>query len=200
MKKTYYLLFLFCLLIACQQNTSEKKLYKLPATTTEGIQVVIEIPAGTNEKIEYNTERKRFEVDSINGKARIVNFLPYLGNYGFIPSTYMNPDLGGDGDALDVLIISASLPTGTVMNVLPIAALLLRDNGEIDTKIIAVPADSTKRTLQITSFTEFLIEHNPAKKMIEDWFMSYKGFGEMELIGWDDEVGAIREIEKWLVK
>ncbi|MEL6944743.1 MAG: inorganic diphosphatase, partial [Bacteroidota bacterium] len=140
-------------------------MYKLPSSTAEGIKVVIEIPAGTNEKIEYNKERKSFEVDSIDGHARIINFLPYPGNYGFIPSTYMNPDEGGDGDALDVLVISNSVPTGTVMNVLPIASLQLRDNEEIDTKIIAVPADSTARTLQANNFTEFLIEYNMAKKI-----------------------------------
>ena len=198
MKKIYFSIFLFSLL-ACQSQNSEKKLYHLPSSTTEGIQAVIEIPAGTNEKIEYNTERKRFEVDSINGLARTVNFLPYPGNYGFVPSTYMNPEEGGDGDALDVLVISNSVPTSTVMNVLPIAALKLRDNGEIDTKIIAIPSDSTARTLQSTNFTEFLIEYNMAKKIIEDWFIGYKGVGQIELIGWEDEKGAMREIERWTI-
>ncbi|MEL6717297.1 MAG: inorganic diphosphatase [Bacteroidota bacterium] len=199
MKKIYFSLFL-CTLWACQFQNSDKKLYKLPSSTAEGIKVVIEIPAGTNEKIEYNKERKSFEVDSIDGHARIINFLPYPGNYGFIPSTYMNPDEGGDGDALDVLVISNSVPTGTVMNVLPIASLQLRDNEEIDTKIIAVPADSTARTLQANNFTEFLIEYNMAKKIVEDWFIGYKGIGQMELIGWEDEKAAMREIERWTIQ
>jgi len=199
MKKIYFSLLTFSLL-ACQSQNSEKKLYELPTATEEGIQVVIEIPAGTNEKIEYNTEKKRFETDSINGQARTINFLPYPGNYGFIPSTYMNPDEGGDGDALDVLVISNSVPTGTIMNVLPIAALQLRDNEEIDTKIIAIPADSTARTLHATNFTQFLIEYNMAKKIVEDWFIGYKGVGKMELIGWEDEKGAMREIERWTVE
>jgi len=198
MKKIYFSLLLFSF-FACQPQNSEKKLYKLPASTAEGVQVVIEIPAGTNKKIEYHTERKRFEVDSINGRARTINFLPYPGNYGFIPSTYMNPEEGGDGDALDVLVISNSVATGAVMNVLPIAALQLRDHEEIDTKIIAIPADSTARTLQATNFTEFLIEYNMAKKIVEDWFVGYKGIGQMELIGWEDEKGAMREIERWTI-
>ncbi|MEM8524611.1 MAG: inorganic diphosphatase [Bacteroidota bacterium] len=199
MKKIYFSLLIVSLL-ACQPQSSERKLYKLPSSTAEGVQVVIEIPAGTNEKIEYNTERKRFEVDSINGRSRVVNFLPYPGNYGFIPSTYMNPEDGGDGDALDVLVISNSVPTGTVMNVLPIASLQLRDREEIDTKIIAVPADSTARTLQVSSFTEFLIEYNMAKKIVEDWFIGYKGIGQIELIGWEDEKAAMQEIKRWAVE
>ncbi|MEN0048359.1 MAG: inorganic diphosphatase [Bacteroidota bacterium] len=199
MKKIYFSL-LLCTLFGCQLQNSEKKLYQLPSSTAEGVQVVIEIPAGTNEKIEYNTEKKRFETDSIDGKARVINFLPYPGNYGFIPSTYMNPEEGGDGDALDVLVISNSVETGTTMSVLPIAALQLRDNDEMDTKIIAIPADSTARTLQATNFTQFLIEYNMAKKIIEDWFIGYKGIGQMELIGWEDEQGAMRVIEQWAVE
>ncbi|MEM1327276.1 MAG: inorganic diphosphatase [Bacteroidota bacterium] len=201
MKKSLYgLLFVLCI-AACQSKTRESKLYTLPAVDEDGLQAVIEIPAGTHTKIEYNTETKSFEVDTLNGKSRIINFLPYPGNYGFIPSTYMSPELGGDGDALDVLILNSSLPTGTVLNILPIGAMVLRDNEEIDTKIVAVPLDSTLRQLQITNFRELLIQNYMVKQMIEDWFMSYKGAGsQMELVRWEDEVGALREIEKWRVE
>ncbi|MEM9884595.1 MAG: inorganic diphosphatase [Bacteroidota bacterium] len=199
MKKTLYFLFLFGYCLACQQNTNERRLYQLETSNEAGIQAVIEIPAGTNDKIEYNLARKGFEIDSINGKARVINFLPYPGNYGFIPSTYVHPEQGGDGDALDVLVLSPSVPTGTVMNILPVAVLLLKDRGEIDSKIIAVPLDSTQRSIQIATFTDLLIHHHMAKKILEDWFLSYKGVGQMELIAWEDERAAMKEIEKWTV-
>ena len=47
---------------------------------------------------------------------RIVNFLPYPANYGFIPSTFMDKKKGGDGDALDILLISEHMVTGTVVD------------------------------------------------------------------------------------
>ena len=107
---------------------------------------------------------------------------------------------GGDGDAVDVLMIGESLPTGTVVSITPIATLLLSDNGELDTKLIAIPADSTEVVLGAYNYTDLAIKHAAAKKMIEDWFLNYKGPGEMELIGWRDEVYALAEIKKWQIE
>lgn len=161
--------------------------------------MVVEIPAGTNHKIEINKKTGKFENDSINGIVRIIDFLPYPGNYGFIPSTLMEESRGGDGDALDILMIGESLSTGTVVPIRPIGTLLLKDKGELDTKLIAIPADSSKVVLQAYNFTEFSVKYAPAKKMIEDWFLNYKGPGRMELLGWRDEVYAMDEIKKWQI-
>ncbi len=128
---------------------------------------------------------------------RMVAFLPYPGNYGFIPGTLMDKQLGGDGDALDVLLISSALPVGEVTNVLPIGMLELRDEGEMDTKIIAVPADPSQRTIPAANFQDFLIEYDAAKRIIEEWFLHYKGYGKMELVGWQDEKSAVSHIQKW---
>ncbi len=186
-------------LTACQEN-GNKKLYNLSAQTEEGITAIIEIPAGTNKKIEFNTSSKKFEIDRIDGKERIVDFLPYPGNYGFIPSTYMDAERGGDGDALDILVISESQPTGTAMTTQPIGALMLLDDNEIDTKIIAVPVDTSLQIIKANTFKELLIDYDVAKRMIEDWFLTYKGIGRTQLIGWRDEVEALNEINKWAVK
>lgn len=186
--------------LACQNIQQEPDYYQLPATTKQGVNVVVEIPAGTNHKIEFNPKTNTFANDKINGKIRVINFLPYPGNYGFIPSTYMDPKQGGDGDALDILVIGESQATKTVIEVLPIAVLLLKDKGELDSKIIAIPVDSTQQIIQVVNFQDFLIKYDAAKRMIEDWFLNYKGYGVMELIGWRDEQYARQEIEKWRIK
>jgi len=54
--------------------------------------------------------------------------------------------------------------------------------------------------LQARNFTEFSVQYPAAKKIIEDWFLNYKGAGRMELIGWRDEVYAMEEIRKWQLK
>ena len=188
---------LFCCSCRQEGHPSPQQLYRLPTKTDKGIRAVVEIPAGTNRKIEYKDERKRFETDSIRGAERIIDFLPYPGNYGFIPSTYMNPDQGGDGDALDILVISESLPTGTTIETIPIATLLLKDRGRLDTKIIAVPVDSSLRVIQASNFQEFMVNYSTAKYRIELWFLNYKGVGKVDLIGWRDERVAKTEIERW---
>lgn len=183
---------------ACQSSGPNFDVYQLPALTEQGVNAVIEIPAGTNHKIEYHPEAGAFELDQIDGKDRIIDFLPYPGNYGFIPSTLMDKARGGDGDALDILVIGETEATASVLEVLPIAALLLNDDDEIDTKIIAVPLDEEKRIIKATNFQDFLITYDAAKQIIENWFLNYKGFGRTKLIGWENETYAQQEIKKWI--
>lgn len=197
MKFPFLLLLIATLSFFSCKKSPSKDTQTLPVFAAKGINMVVEIPAGTNHKIEINKETGEFENDKIDGKTRIINFLPYPGNYGFIPSTLMDKERGGDGDALDILMIGESLPTGTVVAIQPIGVLMLKDNGELDTKLIAIPADSSKVVMQAYNFTEFSVKQTAAKKMIEDWFLNYKGPGEMELLGWRDEVYAIAEIKKW---
>lgn len=183
---------------SCDQ--SKKDFKNLPAITSKGILAVIEIPSGTNRKIEYNPAEQRFQIDIKNGKERVIDFLPYPGNYGFIPSTLMDEERGGDGDALDILIIAESLETGDTISVIPIGTLLLNDSGELDTKIIAVPADPSKQVIQATDYQTFTIKYNMAQKIIENWFLNYKGLGITKLIGWRNDNYAMQEIEKWKVQ
>ena len=191
------LLFLF-FCQSCKQSSSYSSMPTF--TETGGINVIIEIPAGTNEKAEYNYNKKRFEIEKIKGKNRSIDFLPYPGNYGFIPSTYMDPLQGGDGDALDVLVLSESLEMGTVIEVKPLASLELLDGGEIDTKIIAIPVDSSLQIMDATDYITFMIKYNKAQQIIQDWFLSYKGIGKVELVAWRDDQAAMAEIKRWTKK
>jgi inorganic pyrophosphatase len=163
----------------------------------DALNVIVEIPAGTNHKIEYKTATGFSNDTLLGGVTRVVNFLPYPGNYGFVPNTLMDKDRGGDGDPLDVLVICESVPTGTRLAVKPIATLMLRDRGEIDTKIIAVPMDTALRVFQVDNFLEFALEQDAARSIIETWFLNYKGPKQTELIRWEDETFAWREVRKW---
>ena len=171
--------------------------YTTPSRAGDYLNVIVEIPAGTNHKIEYHPGGGYVNDTLPGGVTRVINFLPYPGNYGFVPSTLMDRSRGGDGDALDVLVIGESLPTGTQVAVQPIATLLLRDRGEIDTKIIAVPADSAARVYRADNFLDFSLGNDAAKRIIETWFLNYKGPGAVELLRWEDEAYAWREVDKW---
>lgn len=193
-----FVVFFVCTLFSCQSG--EGDVYRAPAITNTGaINAVIEIPAGTNQKIEFNPENERFENDQVDGKDRIIDFLPYPANYGFIPSTMMDQERGGDGDALDVLVIAPAQPTGTLIAIRPIAILNLIDGGEIDTKIIAVPVDTSLQIIRVDGFEDFLIKYNGGMRIIETWFLNYKGLGQIKLKGWENEQHALMEIKKWQI-
>lgn len=193
---------ILCSYLACNTpvaNIVHPDPRKIPAIGEEGINAVIEIPAGTNDKIEYDKATNRFLQDQENGKDRVIQFLPYPANYGFIPSTLMDKNRGGDGDPLDILVIAPYQRTGSVMQVHLIGALQLLDDGELDMKIIAIPADSAKQVLSVTDYPDLAVRYQPVLRIIETWFTNYKGPGRTELIGWQDELFARREVEKWQV-
>ena len=96
------------------------------------INVVIEIPAGSSHKIEWNRDLAVMQLDRVDPKifAKPVN-------YGFIPQT-----LDEDGDELDVLLVTNDpLPTGVFLEARILGVMKFSDDGEVDDKIVAVPAD-----------------------------------------------------------
>jgi inorganic pyrophosphatase len=61
----------------------------------------------------------------------------YPCNYGYVPRT-----LSGDGDPVDVLVISPfPLITGVVVRCRPVGMLRMEDEAGDDTKVLAVPID-----------------------------------------------------------
>ena len=174
----------------------------IPTKTPSGnYRAVIEIPAGTNRKTEINKETGSFETTLRNGKPRIIDFLGYPVNYGFIPRTIMDKKRRGDGDPLDALIICESLPMAAIVEFIPIALLRLKDTGELDSKIIGVPSDPNSRTICAINFNEFKTLYSPVMHILVQWFLNYDKHNETtEFIGWEDEIKAVGEIEKWEIK
>ena len=170
----------------------------LPSFSPNGhLQGVIEIPAGTNTKFEYNKQLLQFQPDMRDGVVRRVDFMSYPVNYGFIPSTKMEKSRDGDGDPLDVLVLAEHLPTGSVIEVQPIGLLKLRDLGELDHKVLAIPVDPAKRIIRATNWMEFQQNYSAIRHIIETFFLYYDGLGTMTLLGWGDELEALEEVNKW---
>ena len=85
------------------------------------INVVIEIPTGSNHKIEWDRKRACFMLDRIEPMA-----FAKPCNYGFIPQT-----LDEDGDELDVLVITDQpLTTGIYVKARILGVMKFVDDGE----------------------------------------------------------------------
>ena len=96
------------------------------------INVVIEIPTGSNHKIEWDREHACFMLDRVEPMA-----FAKPCNYGFIPGT-----IDEDGDELDALVITDQpLTTGIWLKAKVLGVMKFVDGGEVDDKIICVPAD-----------------------------------------------------------
>ena len=132
----------------------------------------VEIPAGTKQKWEVNKNSGLLEWEEKNGKKRIVKFLGYPGNYGFIPQT-----LGGDGDPLDVIDLDESKPRGSVVETKIIGGIYFEDKKESDIKLIATSISGIYK--DINSIDELLFNKPEVISIIRDWFLSYKKPGKM---------------------
>src|SRR5687767_111375 len=97
----------------------------------DSVNVIIEIPAGSKNKYEYDEELHAIKLDRV-GYAAMAH--PY--DYGFIPETMCE-----DGDHLDAFVIlDHSVFPGCVVEARPIGMMNMLDDGEGDEKIICVPA------------------------------------------------------------
>lgn len=154
--------------------------------------VVVEIPAGSNHKIEWDRKLGVMKLDRVEPQI-----FAKPTNYGFIPQT-----LDEDGDELDVLLITDSpLTTGIVVEAKIIGVMKFVDDGEVDDKVIAVPADDRNTGDAINSLADL-----PAQllKQIEFHFSRYKdlkkpGSTTVERFGDIDEAKQViaEAIERW---
>ncbi|MEW5888894.1 MAG: inorganic diphosphatase [Pseudomonadota bacterium] len=139
--------------------------------------VIIEIP--------MHGEPIKYEVDKETGAMFVDRFMStsmrYPCNYGYIPHT-----IAGDGDPVDVLVLSpVPLLTGVVVRCRPIGMLRMTDEAGSDAKLLAVPIDKltnlyrnieTPRDLpeivlsQIAHFFEHYKDLEPGKWVkVEGW-------------------------------
>ena len=95
--------------------------------------VIIEIP--------MNADPIKYEVDKETGAIFVDRFMGtamhYPCNYGYVPRT-----MAGDGDPVDVLVITPfPLMPGVVVRCRPLGLLKMTDEKGDDAKVLAVPDD-----------------------------------------------------------
>lgn len=156
------------------------------------INVVVEIPMGSSNKIEWDRRLGVMRLDRVEPRI-----FAKPTNYGFIPQT-----LDEDGDELDVLLITDEpLTTGLVVEARVLGVMKFVDDGEIDDKIIAVPADDRNTGNSVQSLSDFSPQ---LIRQIEHHFNHYKHLKKpgttivKSFDGIDEAKLVIRDsIERW---
>jgi len=152
------------------------------------VNFVVEIPKGTNAKIEIDVtdaphhplkqdikkEKLRFVAD-VNGHKG------YPWNYGAIPQTWEDPSVPypptgtyGDRDPLDIVdITSTTHNRGDIVQAKVLGVYLLIDEGETDWKIIAIDVRDPEAS-KIDSLEDVEKLRPGYLKDLHDWFRDYK--------------------------
>ena len=139
------------------------------------VNTVVEIPEGSRLKVEWDRQRAAFMLDRVEPKI-----FAKPCNYGFIPQT-----LDEDGDEVDTLIICPEpLTTGVWLEARIIGVLRFEDDGEVDDKVVVVPADNRDDD-RINSLDDI----PQLVKQLEHHFTHYKDLkkpGSTIVKGWGD--------------
>jgi len=137
------------------------------------VEAFIEIPAGSQNKYEWDKERGVLRLDRV-----LYSPIHYPTDYGFVAET-----LEEDGDPIDIMVLITN-PTvpGCVIDARVIGALAMRDDKGVDNKLLAVPVkDPRFRTVQD------LADVPPhVLREIEHFFKTYKDLEEktVDTQGW----------------
>ena len=155
-----------------------------PGDIVNGIvNTIVEISEGSILKIEYRRNTATFEIDRVEP-----DIFKKPTNYGFIPQT-----LDEDGDELDTLIISPEpIPTGVHLSAKVIGVLNFEDDGEMDHKVVVVPADDRNSGSSINNLDDL---GKRWQEKIEFHFSHYKDLkkpGTTKVLGW----GEVDEAKK----
>ena len=161
----------------------------IPAQPKPGIvNVLIEIPAGSKNKYEYDKDLNAFALDRV-----LYASVQYPYDYGFIPNT-----LADDGDPLDGMVIMDQ-PTfpGCVIAARPIGMLGMIDGGDKDEKLLCVPVKDP-RYAQVTSLKD-IAPHRLEE--IAEFFRTYKNLEKKEtkITGWQD-VDAVNPLVEQCIR
>ena len=157
------------------------------------VNVIIEIRKGEKNKYEFDKETGRLFLDRVNG-----TMLGYPADYGYVPNT-----LCDDGDPLDaLLLIDESVPHGVVVPSRVVGVLYFEDDGEMDEKLIVVPADDVSKD-HIKDLADL---GENFKKMIEHFYSHYKDWKkdwtgvDGKLKGWGDAEAAQQVVQESIAR
>ena len=154
----------------------------------DGVNVIVEIPKGSNIKYEIDVEKGALFVDR---KLSTTMFYPF--NYGFIPNTKED-----DGDPVDVFVLGDyPLVPMSMIRANPVGVLLTEDQDGRDSKIIAVPIDKVDPSFSNVTDINSIAEHirNQIKHFIEHHKDLEKG-KYVRVVGWEDKEVAKKNISK----
>ncbi len=154
------------------------------------INVFIEIPQGVSVK---------YELDKDSGVIFVDRFLftemEYPFNYGFVPNT-----LAGDGDPIDVLVLSSKpVVPGVVIPSRVVGMLAMDDEAGEDTKVIAVPLPKVDN--KFAKVEDIADVPTKTKEEIKYFFENYKKSEPgkwVKVKDWHGKERALEEVKKAL--
>lgn len=195
-------LVLSLVLSSCRKRTPEelkarsdgKHKLNLPLEKEGKFMCVIETPAGSSTMINYNKINHQFEASSIDGKFIKTKHLSIPFNYGFLPSTFKDPSRGGNGGAVEVIVLSGRIPSEAYSPIVPIGLFHYKDKGIKKTIVIAKSIDPDYQTISVEDLS---LLPKGALEIISSWLCNNEGNDRYKLDSWGVQREALNYINQW---
>jgi inorganic pyrophosphatase len=154
------------------------------------INVVVEIPRGSNIKYEIDDETGALFVD-----RKLFTAMFYPCNYGFVPQTKEK-----DGDPVDVLVLGNDpVVPSSVIRANPVGVLITADEEGEDSKIVAVPIAKVDPSFSDVKDIETVPQY--IRDQIKHFFEHYKELEKGKYVkvkSWENRESAKKKISEAL--
>lgn len=154
------------------------------------INVVVEIPRGSNIKYEIDDESGALFVD-----RKLFTAMFYPCNYGFVPQTREK-----DGDPVDVLVLGNDpVAPSSVIRANPVGVLITTDEEGEDSKIVAVPISKVDPSFADVRDIDAIPLH--MRDQIKHFFEHYKELEKGKYVkvkSWENRESAKKKISEAL--
>jgi len=155
-----------------------------PFNADHTLNVVVEIPAGSLEKREFDMAANAPVLDRIL-PASLVG---YPINYGFVPQT-----VSYDGDPFDGLVLGPPVSSGVLTRGIIVGLMHMSDEKGSDAKVIVSPVDDAGAPLHALNDDE--------RQRLDAWFSHYKDWEAADgkwsdVTGWGDAADGRAFVER----
>ena len=187
--KTISIFCVFFALVHCMSDSGQNYLPEIKITsskfstvqnTTNAIWCVVGTPAGNLPRYNYLPKTRTLSLDTSLHAGW--NFLPLPANQAFVIDAF-----GVDKIPIEMLIIAEQLKIGQVYQVKPLGSLEVSNSKDRKTVLIGIPSDPELQVISPNEFSDFMIEYDPIKYLLQSWYINYKGIGSYDMVKWNNE-------------
>ncbi len=193
-KRTWkYGLIIFCLsagcFYGCFSNIAEKfpkeiKLqrsdFDIESNTSVSVWCVISASAGDLPRYTYLTKTRTLSLDSSLSSSW--DFLPLPANQSFIIDA-----IGRNKLPIEMMVIAERISIGETLQVKPIGALEVSNGREKKAVLVGIPTDRKIQIIEPSEFSDFMIDYDPIKYLLQSWYINHKGVGTFDVVQWQNE-------------
>jgi len=93
-----------------------------------------------------------------------------------------------------VLILSDAISEGSDLRVKPIAVAQISEDSKVQHYVIAIPSEARARSMDVTTFSDFITKYSSAKWIVEQYLLSRNGMGSATLVSWEDDTYVTKKL------